>query len=316
MKRCFFLVLDLCNSAEYFFVWSVVGREQRAACQREGGGGDIGAVLRENEGVAAVAGPKYIGLEIECLCVPFGRELQIAVGGSYAAIVGVDADDVMAAVCFVVGIEGEFDGDIAATPYETVACCGGVCRDGGRCGVGEGRKDVKRVYRVVAAAGHAGVCGIVYAAYDKQIIAGGENAFFAVELRLEEVVEFCAACDDCFAATGFEYGYEHGLGCKGVVFGMEPDGDGIAVAVLVIGRFVIAVLVDDEVFAACLYGKEGNSVPRVIDVGYMICGTVVDKGIAIGLGGCGAAVAVGIVGGGIYFFICIFTHSNIVFRGE
>ena len=146
--------------------------------------------------------------------------------------------------------------------------------------MGVGRKDVEGVDCVVAAAGDAGVGGAVDAAYDKQIVAGRENAFFAVELRLEEVVVLCPACDDGFAASGLEQGYEDGLGCRGVVFGMEPDGDGIAVAGLVVGRLVIAAFADDEVFAACLDGEEGDAVPRVVGVGDVVGRIVVYDEVA------------------------------------
>ena len=50
----------------------------------------------------------------------------------------------------------------------------------------------------------------------------------------------------------------------------------------------------------------------LVDVRYVVGSAVVADGVAIDWGSCGLTY-VG-VGSGMYFFVCIFTHSNIVFR--
>ena len=55
-----------------------------------------------------------------------------------------------------------------------------------------------------------------------------------------------------------------------------------------------------------------DAILSLVVVRYMVGSTVVADGFAIDRGSCGLTY-VG-VGSGMYFFTCIFTHSNIVFR--
>lgn len=97
-----------------------------------------------------------------------------------------------------------------------------------------------------------------------------------------------------------------------VAAGVEADGNRVVVASLIVGRFVVAAIADSDIFAACLYGQIADAMLSLVDVRYMVGSTVVADGVAIDRGSCGLTY-VG-VGSGMYFFACIFTHSNIVFR--
>lgn len=111
----------------------------------------------------------------------------------------------VAVVTIVIGIECKLDRNGTVRPKERVAARVCMSCNAWYGGLAMGRQEMERVYCVVAATTQVGMSRVTHAAYDKQVIAGWENAFLGIKSRLERYVSSGTAGSDSLAASGLEY---------------------------------------------------------------------------------------------------------------